>query len=135
MRQHRKPELILFYDDHCPICTASAEHMRRADRRDRVAIVPASDADALDRHGIDAEQALTRLQGVLTHSGKRLDGIHALYEAAKRLPRWWVAVPLLWLSARLGFGQRLYDAIAVRRLGISRLVCGGACPVPHEGDR
>src|SRR5690606_24639277 len=105
MHTNPGPELILFYDDNCPVCTASAAHMQQADRRGRLAFVPASNTDTLDRHGIRAAEALARLQGVLVHSGRRVEGIHALYEAAKRLPRWWTTVPLLWLSTRLGFGQ------------------------------
>lgn len=131
----QKAELVLFYDDQCPVCTATAAHIRRSDRRGRVAVVPASDATILDRYSITAAQAQSRLQGVLVSIGRRVDGIHALYETAKRLPRWWPSVPLLWLAARIGLGQWLYDAFAARRIGISRLVCGGACPVPHEVDR
>ncbi len=84
------------------------------------------DPAVVERFGLDPVRVVLRLHA---RAGNHppAEGIDAVILIATRLPPIWPAVPILWLAARLGFGQRLYDWLALRR----GVVPGGTHP-PRE---
>ncbi|HZK61691.1 MAG TPA: DCC1-like thiol-disulfide oxidoreductase family protein, partial [Anaerovoracaceae bacterium] len=59
--------------------------------------------------------ALSRFQ-VRTGNSEVYEGIDALIRISSVIPLFWLFVPILWLSGKIGIGNRLYDWIAKHRL-------------------
>lgn len=53
-------------------------------------------------------------------------GYTTIFEISKRLPLFWVFIPLLWVLKILGVGQFLYIQLSVRRKIIS-IQCSDEC--------
>ncbi|PKO17726.1 MAG: DUF393 domain-containing protein [Chloroflexi bacterium HGW-Chloroflexi-10] len=117
--------VTLFYDGSCPFCTASAAALERMDWLRRLECVNLLTPGVLEAAGIGFEAAMTRIQ-VRSADGRVTEGIDGVLAIARQVPLLWLGVPLIWLVIRLGWGQRLYDWIAARRLLIP---LPGVCPV------
>ncbi len=89
--------------------------LRRLDLFGLLEPISFRDPAIVERFGLDPVRVVLRLHA---RAGDRppVEGIGAVILIATRLPLIWPAVPLFWLAARLGFGQRLYDWLAARRV-------------------
>lgn len=118
--------LYMFYDGWCPVCTRSADLVRRLDVLQRVTPVSFRDPGVIERHGLDLARLEQRMQCRDAATGTVSEGIDAVIAVARRVPALWPALPLLALSRSLGVGGRLYDFIARRR----RILPLGHCGAP-----
>jgi len=121
------PELTIFYDGGCPLCSHEIAHYRRLDWAGRIRWVDITrDAPSLAAAGLDLPTAMRRLH-VQVADGRTLSGVEAFVALWARLPRWrWLArlVNLLPLRRPLEWG---YQRFAERRF---RQRCQeGACTI------
>ncbi len=116
----------VLYDGQCRLCTASVRRLRALDLGRRLEFGDARDAAVLARHPqVDASRALVRMQLVPVPGAPPIEGFSALTWIAGRLPTLWIAWPVLRLLGVLRLGDRLYDALARRRLFFG--TCEDAC--------
>ncbi|MDR7556104.1 MAG: DCC1-like thiol-disulfide oxidoreductase family protein [Armatimonadota bacterium] len=130
----RRWGLRVFYDGWCPLCTRSARWLARLDLAGLVRWISFRDPGVAERYGLDPDRAARRIQS-LDGRGRRREGIDALLAVAVRIPLLWPLVPVLGVG-RLVAGQRLYDALATRRLIVVPGACAAHCAVtpPREAE-
>ncbi len=129
---HRRFDLVVFYDGWCPMCTGSARRWGRVDLLSLVHFVSFREPVVMELYGLDPARAVRRIQSAACR-GTILEGMDTLLAMVARSILVWPVLPLLCLARMLG-GQRLYDAVAARRLIVVPGGCGGGCPVggpPH----
>lgn len=124
----------LFYDGWCPFCRQSIATLQRLDLLMLLQPVSFRDPGVLERFGLEATRAATRLQARAAGATTTVEGIDAFTLVGTRLPILWPIVPVLWVAGRLGIGQRLYDRVAVRRT-ILPTSCAGHCELQPASER
>ncbi len=107
-------QVFVFYDDWCSLCRRSMRTLKRLDLFRLLVPVSFRDPAVMQHFGLDPVRVVLRLHA---RAGDHppVEGIDAVILIATRLPPIWPALPILWLAARLGFGQRIYDWLALRR--------------------
>lgn len=105
----------IFFDGSCPFCTRTASQIEQLDWRNQLTLINLHDTKVLAKAGIDKQAALRRIQ-VSNADGEIYEGFHAILRISTQIPAFWLFVPILWASFRLGLGDKLYDWIAARRL-------------------
>lgn len=124
------PNLEVYYDGWCPICTGAKERLARMDRRGRLAFRSMREPGVAEQTGIPAAALAARMHVRSLKTGRIVGGITAVRWVAAALPALRVAVPLLWLAEKSGLGAPLYDWIAARRPIIPVGHCeDGACRI------
>ncbi len=107
--------VIVFYDGWCTLCRRSTAALKKLDLLGLLEPISFRDAAVAERFSLDPVRAATRLHARAGGARAPVEGIDAVILIATRLPPLWPILPFLWLSARLGWGQRLYDWLAARR--------------------
>jgi predicted DCC family thiol-disulfide oxidoreductase YuxK len=128
----RRLGLVVFYDGWCPLCTRSIRWLGRFDLLSLVRFVSFRDPGVVERYGLDERGAERRIQSV-GWSGRLHEGITAMLDIAVRSIPLWPAVPVF-IICRMIAGQRVYDAIASRRLILVPGGCVGHCPLGETSD-
>ena len=121
-------KLKIFYDGTCPFCVSSAALLQRLDWFNQLECVDLHAQGVLAAAGIPMEAALLRIQ-TLSENGDVHAGIDGVQQAARRIPALWWMLPFLRLAIWLGWGQRVYDWIAKRRL---LFPLPGFCALPKK---
>jgi predicted DCC family thiol-disulfide oxidoreductase YuxK len=132
IRQHPRLAPLrvqVLYDGWCPLCTRSVARLERLDWLGLLVLTSFREPGVLARSGVAIERAEARMQAIA--GGTVVEGIHAISRIATRLPLLWPALPLLWLAARLGVGQQVYDWLATRRT-IVPAGCDSACEIDES---
>ncbi len=114
-RIRERIRVFVFYDGRCLFCRRTMATLKRLDWLGLLEPVSFRDPGVIERFGLDPVRAAARLQARAAGAERPVEGIDAVILIATRLPPVWPAVPLLWIAARLGWGQRVYDWIAARR--------------------
>ncbi len=107
--------VIVFYDGWCSLCRRSTATLKRLDLLGLLEPISFRDPGVVERYGLDPARATVRLHARAAGAPAPVEGIDAVILIATRLPPLWPLLPFLWLAARLGFGQRVYDWLAARR--------------------
>ncbi|KRT77984.1 MAG: hypothetical protein XU14_C0003G0079 [Armatimonadetes bacterium CSP1-3] len=107
--------VFIFYDGWCTLCRRSTVALKRLDLLGLLEPVSFRDPGVVERYGLDPVRAAARLHAWAAGAPAPVEGIDAVMLIATRLPPLWPFLPVFWLAGRLGFGQRLYDWLAVRR--------------------
>ena len=105
----------VFYDGWCSLCRRSVGTLKRLDLLGLLVPVSFRDPGILEQFGLDPARVAARLHARAAGAPVPVEGIDAVILIATRLPPLWPVLPVFWLARRLGFGQRLYDWLAVRR--------------------
>jgi predicted DCC family thiol-disulfide oxidoreductase YuxK len=121
----RRWGLTVLYDGWCPACTRSVRWLGALDVCSLVDYVSLRTPGAPERWGLAAPRAAARIQSV-TADGRVAEGMDTMIRIFARSPLLWPGLPLLAAGWLLG-GQRLYDALAIRRLVVVPGVCTPAC--------
>jgi predicted DCC family thiol-disulfide oxidoreductase YuxK len=106
----KNPELTVYYDGACPLCTAEIGHYETRDGADAICFVNIAEENARTGDDLDCEAALKRFH-VRKPDGTLLSGAAAFAEIWETLPGWrWLArlakLPgVLWI---LEIGYRLF---------------------------
>lgn len=122
------PEVEVFFDGGCSLCSREIALLRRLDRRDRVLWTdidaPGFDASPL---GTDRDTLMRRIHGRLP-GGEWIEGVEVFR-------RTWSAIGLGWLVplTRLPGVRHLLDGsyVLFARWRYARRARAGACPLPN----
>ena len=119
------------YDEDCGACRWTAERLRRWDRTGRLSFVPIQRADDLLR-ALPPARRLDAMHAV-TADGRVFTGGAAIPVIVRELP---AGAQISWLaSVWPGGTERLYRAVASRRIQIGRWLGQDACAVdPSRSD-
>lgn len=118
---------IVVYDGDCPFCRRQVARIERRDRWRRFELAPRQTPGLMERFPKLAEGDFNTGMRVVLPDGRIAVGADAVYEIARRLPRWrwlaWLYVlpPIRWLA------QRIYAWIAANRMRLGRSSDDGAC--------
>lgn len=130
--------LTMLYDGQCALCRASAERVRRADRRRRLALLDLNDAGVASRFPqVDPAKARALMQ-VVDERGRVSSGVDAWARAGAELPGWRAVAWLLRLPGLHWLGAQVYGWVARNRYRWNRERCAeGTCRVhaPVHGRR
>lgn len=116
----------VFYDDWCPRCRLICKRAHRLDWFGLINFVPVRSGAATVLPGIAADRILERLHVRYLHSGRVCSGARAMAAMAARAPGLWPLWPPLLIGSVLGIGERIYDAVARRRVIIPVDTCAEA---------
>lgn len=128
----RRLELVVFFDGWCPLCTRSIRWLSRLDLLSLVQFVSFRESGIVELYGLDAERAARRIQS-LGRGGKIREGMDTMIAIAIRSVGLWPLVPVF-LAGRLIAGQRVYDAVASRRLILVPGACDALCRPEDQPD-
>lgn len=120
---------VVIYDGHCGFCCQQVARLARWDRRQKLAFLSHHDPECARRFPeLPAEELAAQLL-VLSPAGTAHGGATALRYLARRLPRLWPTLPLLYLPFSLPVWQWLYRQFAQRRTrGTHSPGCSNGCP-------
>lgn len=131
-RLRRAAKLTVLYDGWCPLCSRSVRRLGRLDLLSLVHFVSFRDPGVLERYRVERARAERRVLAVDAR-GRIREGVDVLVQIAVRSPLLWPVLPVL-VGGRLLVGQRLYDAVAGRRVVLVPGSCAGHCG-PAERPR
>ena len=104
----------VFYDRWCPVCTSSITTLQKLDWLELLEPISLREPGIAQQFNLDVVHLEARMHAQSDRI--TVEGIDAVRLIATRIILLWPIVPVLWLTNRLGFGQRLYDWFAARRL-------------------
>ncbi len=117
-------QLVVLFDGSCGLCRRSVTMVRMFDWLHRVHVVDFHDASVRKRWAPDTPLAsLERAMHVRLPSGTFDTGFRGFRTLATQLPLLWPLVPLLFLPGMAVPGERMYNAVASRRMRCSNGVC------------
>ena len=112
------PSLVMFYDNHCPLCCFEIEKLKRLDKRNVIIFIDLHDNEAmLSFPDINKPQALQVIHGY--QDGKLVKGIEVTIAAWSLVGKKQWVKPLSW-SLVLPVAKLLYRLFAKYRHTISR---------------
>ncbi len=115
-------DLTLFYDGTCPLCVNEINHLKRLDRRQRIAFEDIHAENFTSRYpDVDRDDASAILLGDV--DGKRIRGLDVTHRAWSLVGRGWLTAPLRWPLIR-PVADRVYLWLAPRRYRISGWLTG-----------
>ena len=115
-------ELTLFYDGTCPLCVNEINHLKRLDKRQRIAFEDIYAENFTDRYpDVDRTEASAILLGDV--HGQRICGLDVTHRAWSLVGRGWLTAPLRWPLIR-PVADRVYLWFAPRRYRISGWLTG-----------
>ncbi|SCW71591.1 antimicrobial peptide system protein, SdpB family [Paenibacillus tianmuensis] len=122
--------VIVFYDGWCPFCQASIRNLRKLDWFRLLHFVSFREPNVCNTFQLDLNKLEKRMHSKRKTEEKSHEGIYAFIQISKRLVPLWPLVPLLYLAAICGIGQKTYDFIASRRSIIPAGGCDDTCYLP-----
>lgn len=132
----KRPNLVVLYDDQCPLCAQQMRLIRRLDWFGAIAPMPLShpEASALAA-GIEREQLLEALH-CIAPGGKVHRGARAIRRIAMRMPLTAPLALILWIPGMIFAAEWIYRRVSQSRHRLSRLVgCDDACVRPPGRER
>lgn len=132
-RYLQSQRVIIFYDGWCPMCQHIQLSLKRIDYFRLLTCVSFRMPQVMERYNLDPEEVEKRMHSVLLSDGNtKQKGMDSVIQVCKRLLPFWMFVPFLILSNKLGIGGFLYDYIASRRQIVPAAHCNeNACHI-HE---
>jgi predicted DCC family thiol-disulfide oxidoreductase YuxK len=125
MTQH-----IVLYDDECPLCTFQMKVLSWLDWRNRLALVPLSDARAKDIAPSLTREDLLEAIHCVTPEGSIHRGARAIRLLGMRLPLLVPVALFLWIPGVIVIAEVIYGMVSRNRLLLSRLFgCKDACSI------
>jgi predicted DCC family thiol-disulfide oxidoreductase YuxK len=116
-------KLLVFYDGWCPLCKRSKKAIKKADWLERIEMISFRDEGVVQRYRLEDKGVEERIYSIDCQTDRRFQGIETIVQIAKRTPPYWLFVPVIYVSFKIGMGQKVYDFIAKRR----KLVPVGQC--------
>ena len=107
--------LAVIYDGKCSFCRASVEWIRWFDGQNRVAFVSLHNPLVAERYPDLSHDQLMEQMYLIDGEGNRYGGVNALRFLSRRLPKLWLAAPLLHIPFSLPFWSWGYRFVARNR--------------------
>ncbi|MEC9092460.1 MAG: DUF393 domain-containing protein [Planctomycetota bacterium] len=128
---------IVIYDGNCRFCRAQVERLHAWDPGNRLTFLSLHDERAsLLTENLSRTQLMEQMYVIQRKTGTARGGAKALRYLSRRLPRLWLAAPLLHIPLTLPVWHRLYQYIANRRYQINGPVSDGCnddgCNLPTD---
>jgi len=126
------PQVTLFWDGGCPLCTTEISYYKRIDAAQRVDWVDVhATPERLDPYGLDAGDAMRKIHAIDAR-GKVQIGVPAFIAVWEQLPLWNILPPVLRTTPlALPIASAAYSVFARYRLKITgrgrALEAGSAC--------
>ncbi|GGE56512.1 thioredoxin [Pullulanibacillus camelliae] len=122
----RAPELLVFYDSWCPLCTRAMQVIKQHDYNGKINFMTFRDPLTMNRYHLWDKQVDKKIYAIRYEDKQSYSGIDTVHQMIKRIPRYRAFSPLVWCAIKIGVGERIYQAIANRR----KIIPVGQC----EGD-
>lgn len=125
--QVKEKNLLVFYDNWCPLCSKTMQVYNRLDWFGWISFMPCREESLLEQYNIDQQQAIIRMMAIRYKKKKRVteanrvitpiqyEGIDTIIQMSARIPILWPVVPILWSFRKVGLGTWVYDWIASKR--------------------
>jgi predicted DCC family thiol-disulfide oxidoreductase YuxK len=112
---------VMLFDGGCGLCTRTMQVVRRLDTRDRIDVLDVARdwASIAARFPSLSRTACLENMHVITPEGRVETGYAAYRAMAWAVPLAWPVLPLLYLPGAHLVGERIYQAVARRRLTAS----------------
>lgn len=125
-----QPQMVLFLDGFCQKCQRAGLALKKMDRKGALRVSSFRHSDEYAEYGIERDALERRMHVVDLATGEVQQGFAAIRAVASRILYLCPLRPFLALVARTGQGDRLYDALASRRLIVpDPSLCGPSCNV------
>jgi predicted DCC family thiol-disulfide oxidoreductase YuxK len=124
----RAMRLTVFFDGWCPVCHKTRTLFECLDWFGVLSFVSFRDPQVVFAAQLDLARAEERIQ-VINATGKKLEGARAMAAMCVRVPMLAPVAPFIAVANGLGFGDRLYDWLASRRV-IVAVNCDDSCLAP-----
>ena len=106
-------DIQVYYDGSCPICCASSRLIHRLDWFNKAALIDLHQPGKLDKAGITYQKAMSRIQ-VQSGYSEIYEGIDALVRISSVIPVFWLLVPILWFSGKIGIVGNILSREGIR---------------------
>lgn len=130
---------VVLYDGKCVFCTHSVKQLEWFDGKNRLAFLSIHDPKVAKNYPDIEFSDLMEQMYVIPHQNqtKRYGGAEAIRYLTRRLPKLWLAAPLMHIPFSLPIWQWLYRQVAKRRYLIANRkgdACGeeGTCHLHFE---
>lgn len=120
--------MLIFYDNWCPNCTRFIQVVKKLDwfscieEKPLREILPTHEFPMLDRK--------LALKQMASYNGEWHYGYTSIYLIFKKLPVFWILIPILYLLKISATGQFLYSELALKRKIIPIHCDENSCKVP-----
>jgi len=118
---------VVVYDGACPFCRRQIAWIRRRDVGGKFEYVPRQTEGLVERYPMLARAELSEGMRVIAPDGTVSVGADAVYEIARRLPRWRFLSPLYRLPGGRWVGRIAYRWIAANRYRLLKEPCDESC--------
>ena len=138
-REHTDADVVI-YDGKCVFCMRQVRNLKWFDGKNRLAFVSLHDPWATENWPeLSHEDLMKQMYVVSRDSGEKFGGAAAVRYLSRKLPKLWIAAPLLHIPFSLPFWQWGYNTVANQRYKIANkdgTPCDedGTCDL-HFGDR
>lgn len=106
--------IIIFYDNHCPNCTRFTKVVKRLDWFDMIIAKELRNLNHISQFSsIDIKMAKGKMASSVDN--KWYYGYDSIFLIFRRIPVFWVFVPLLYLLKITNLGEVLYNELAIKR--------------------
>lgn len=128
-----QPQVLMFYDGGCPLCSREVSHYRRLDKAQRVGWIDITrDYGTLEAFNVPYRSAMERLH-VLSRDGRLLTGAYGFAAVWSELPYYHLLSKLLRIPGALALLDKAYNGFA--RWRFRRRCSDVACDTYDDGKR
>ncbi|OUS00804.1 hypothetical protein A9Q86_08600 [Flavobacteriales bacterium 33_180_T64] len=118
-------KLKVFYDDWCPNCTKFMKFIKKLDVLNLISFKKLRENNSVV--GINLEEAEKKMASTLDDELWNY-GYKTIYEIFKRIPLFWIFIPVLFLLEISKIGEFLYNELALKRK-IIPIHCDDHCEI------
>lgn len=107
--------LEVYYDGWCPLCIGIRKRLERWDWMHNLQFYSIREQQVTDRISVSMDDLISRMHVWEPNGGRIRYGIEAVHALCTRVPILMLISPFIWISMKLGVGERLYAYIASKR--------------------
>ena len=127
------PQLLVFYDSWCPLCTRAMHAIRKHDRHKTITFISFREDEVMNQYQLWDKDVEQRIYAVSTKDQQSFSGIDTIYQISKCVRFYRAFAPFIYLSIKIGLGERLYHYIAKKRKIVPVGQCEGArCSIENK---
>ncbi len=126
---------IVIYDGRCKFCTKQVQRLHRLDGKNRLAFLSLHDAQVSVLLPDVTYEELMEQMYLVTSDGRVFAGAAAFRYLTRRLPKLWLAAPIMHIPFSLPLWQWAYRQVAKRRYKMGQVAdpCeDGSCSLHFE---
>jgi len=123
-------KIVVLYDGWCPFCIKTTNFLKRIDLSRNIEYESFREKSVVDNYKIPATNLEKRMHAI-DRNNQAFEGIDAFILISKNILILFPMLPILIISKKLGFGQKLYDFIAGKRV-LKLTNCENSCEISHR---